>query len=120
MKRVLVCGGRDWDLQETTFNLLDQFAEKYPVAAVVHGGARGADTLAGRWAQERGLLCHVFPADWETHGRAAGPIRNQKMLTEGAPDYVIAFPGGAGTADMVRRATKARIRVWRACTEPLA
>ena len=52
-----------------------------------------------------------MPADWTKHGKAAGPIRNQKMLDE-CPDLVVAFPGGKGTADMVRRAMKAGIDCW--------
>jgi hypothetical protein len=45
-----------------------------------------------------------FPANWKVYGRAAGPIRNMKMLLEGKPDLVVAFPGGIGTADMVKKA----------------
>ena len=50
-----------------------------------------------------------FPADWAKHGKAAGPIRNAEMLTEFLPDYIVAFPGGKGTADMLRKAEKARV-----------
>jgi hypothetical protein len=49
-------------------------------------------------------------ADWSI-GRKAGPIRNQRMLDEHAPDLVVAFPGGRGTADMVRRARKSGVEV---------
>jgi hypothetical protein len=51
-------------------------------------------------------------ADWNTHGRAAGPIRNQRMLDEVKPELVVAFPGGRGTADMVRRAREAGVNVY--------
>ena len=47
--------------------------------------------------------------DWKKYGKKAGPLRNQQMLEEGKPDLVVAFPGGNGTADMVRRAKKANI-----------
>jgi hypothetical protein len=53
----------------------------------------------------------VYPADWAKHGRAASPIRNQQMLDEGRPNLVVAFPGGRGTADMVRRARSAGVEV---------
>ena len=33
------------------------------------------------------------------------------MLDEGQPDLVLAFPGGSGTLDMMRRAIKAKILV---------
>jgi hypothetical protein len=52
----------------------------------------------------------AFPADWKRHGKSAGPLRNQEML-DAAPDLVIAFPGGRGTADMVRRAKSVNVKV---------
>ena len=80
-------------------------------ARVVHGGAAGADTLAHTWAMRLGLEVDMMAADWATHGLAAGPIRNQQMLTDAKPDLVVAFPGGRGTADMVSRARHARVQV---------
>ena len=53
----------------------------------------------------------MYPADWDTHGRGAGPIRNKQMLEEGKPDLVIAFPGGKGTANMIGQAKEAGIPV---------
>jgi hypothetical protein len=81
------------------------------VDAIIHGGARGADSMAGEFANETGIEEIVFPADWKMYGRRAGPIRNQQMLDEGKPDLVVAFPGGRGTADMVGRARTAGIEV---------
>jgi len=63
------------------------------------------------WARIKEVAVQVFPADWETHGKAAGPIRNQRMLDEGRPDLVVAFPGGRGTSDMVARAKRAGVEV---------
>lgn len=80
-------------------------------SVVIHGGARGADSLAGEVATKAGVPVEVYPAQWEKHGRRAGPIRNQQMLDEGRPDVVLAMPGGVGTADMVRRAKAAGLRV---------
>jgi hypothetical protein len=67
--------------------------------------------MAGEWADVFGVPFRIFPANWKKHGRAAGPMRNQQMLDEGKPDLVIAFPGGSGTADMVRRAKAAGVPV---------
>ena len=75
----------------------------------ITGGA--ADTLAAEWAQARAIPCRLFLADWTTHGRAAGPIRDQAMLDTGKPDLVVAFVGDRGTADMVRRAREAGVLV---------
>lgn len=106
--RLLVCGGRDFVDREAAFRYLDGWVEGgAKVDVVIHGAARGADTLAGEWAAARGIPVLEFPADWKTHGKKAGPIRNQQMLDEGKPNFVVAFPGGAGTADMVGRAKAA-------------
>lgn len=115
MKRVLVCGGREFD----NWNRLVSAMERngvFPIntVAIIQGGAKGADFLAKTWAKSVGIPVDEYPADWKTHGKAAGGIRNQKMLDEGKPDLVIAFPGGAGTADMVRRAEKAGVPVTKA------
>lgn len=84
---------------------------KEPIRRVIQGGANGADLLARRWSEYKGIECLTFHAKWSRHGPSAGPIRNQQMIDEGKPDLVVAFPGGRGTADMVRRARIAGIRV---------
>lgn len=108
--RVLVCGGRDYTSCATLFAILDQVHRLKPVTCIIAGEAHGADTLARHWAQSRGVAFEGYPADWQKHGKSAGYIRNKQMLTEGCPDKVIAFPGGRGTADMVRQARKAGLR----------
>ena len=115
--RVLVCGGRNFDDRSAMARVLRRFKPAIPTDddlaehVIITGGASGADELAAQYAEVFGIRLRVYPADWKTHGRAAGPIRNQKMLDEGKPDLVIAFPGGRGTADMVRRAKAAGIPV---------
>ena len=78
-----------------------------PQTMILHGGARGADTLAGQAAQAVGLPCHVFPAKWNQYGRQAGFIRNIQMLDQ-KPDLVLAFWDGLsqGTAHTIREALK--------------
>ena len=107
---VLVCGGRDYS-DYALFCWHMHEIGKGGIKSVIHGAAPGADTLAGAWAKEHGVPVKAYPAAWNIHGRGAGPIRNQHMLDDGKPDLVIAFPGGRGTADMVRRANKAGIPV---------
>jgi hypothetical protein len=110
--RVLVCGGRDFDnviwLRE---RLEDVHLRQGNITVLIHGGATGADALAAAWARARDISIRVYRADWARHGKAAGPIRNTKMLVDGKPDLVVAFPGGRGTADMVRQARTAGVRV---------
>lgn len=108
--RVLVCGGRDYRDKAFLWSVLDGLGP--PAASeIISGMAPGADSYAAEWAQRFGFPLHKFHADWKTHGKAAGPIRNQRMLDEGKPDLVVAFPGGRGTADMVRRARSAGVPV---------
>lgn len=114
--RVLVCGGRDFQDRASISMMLEPYrpanaAMDASEHVLILGGALGADTLAEQWADVWGVRKRVFPADWKTHGKAAGPLRNQRMLDEGKPDVVIAFPGGRGTADMVRRARAAGLQV---------
>lgn len=118
---VLVCGGRNYSNRGLVFKTLDEIGPK----AVVHGACgvdaddpywldmKGADDIADDWACRRGVEKHRRPAAWKRLGRKAGPIRNQQMLDEfaGRIALVVAFPGESGTADMVRRAKKAGIRV---------
>jgi hypothetical protein len=110
--RVLVCGGRGYSNVERVYEVLDGLHHSKPITCIIEGGAKGADYLACRWSAARGLDQHFrFSADWELHGKAAGPKRNQRMIDEGKPDIVVAFPGGTGTADMVMRAKAAGIPV---------
>lgn len=112
--RMLVCGGRDFDARTKAFDALDAANTKTPIALVIEGGARGADRIAREWAIARGRAYVTFPADWAHQGRAAGALRNARMLEVGRPHGVTAFPGGTGTEDMVKRAKAAGVPVWEA------
>jgi predicted Rossmann-fold nucleotide-binding protein len=110
--RVLVCGGRDFRDWELAREYLDRLHAEFGITCVIQGGARGADELADRWAGSwAGVNSEEYRAEWDEYGKGAGHIRNQRMLTEGNPHIVVAFPGGRGTADMVRRARAAGIEV---------
>jgi hypothetical protein len=99
---VLVCGGRDFTDRKLVFAVIAMIHNGFKIARIIEGGARGVDTFARAWAGLRDIERETFHADW-SRGLAAGPYRNAKMLREGAPDLGVAFPGGRGTADMVRR-----------------
>ncbi|MDF1599683.1 DUF2493 domain-containing protein [Mesorhizobium sp. YIM 152430] len=113
--RVLICGGRDFgtstDEKHWMLDQLTRLNAQHGFSAIIEGGAPGADTGARIFGEISSIPVETFRADWRKHGPAAGPIRNQRMIDEGKPDVVIAFPGGRGTADMVRRARTAGLRV---------
>lgn len=108
--RVIVTGGRDYDNYEhVARTLLHVWLENdRPQMIIVQGGAKGADAAARKMAKTQGFRCETFPADWSI-GRWAGPKRNQEIVDAGG-DLVVAFPGGTGTADCLRRAKAAGIR----------
>ncbi len=123
--RVLVCGGRMYGEQyldeasdaravkerDALRAFLSDFHSKTPISVLIHGVSKGADFWADNWAKAYGVKVAPFKADWRTHGKGAGPIRNKRMLEEGRPDIVVAFPGGRGTLDMCGRARAIGLRV---------
>jgi predicted Rossmann-fold nucleotide-binding protein len=111
--RLVVCGGRDYADVWAVHKTLTRLHAERGIAAIIQGGAKGADELARIWASEHDIPVETFDADWKQHGKAAGPIRNGVMLAESKPDGVVAFPGGRGTADCVRQAEAAGLTVWR-------
>ena len=109
--RILVCGGRDYGDCQALSDALDAVHAEHPVTQLIHGAARGADSLAAAWARSRGIPALAFPADWKKDGKAAGFVRNARMLRNGCPELVVAFPGGKGTAHMVHLAKQSGVPV---------
>jgi predicted Rossmann-fold nucleotide-binding protein len=108
--RVLVCGGRNYVDRDAVYRELDATAAKHGWLTIIEGGAAGADRLGRKWAKLHFHGVVTVEADWPTYGKAAGPIRNARMLSEAKPDLVLAFPGGVGTMDMVRQAREAGVK----------
>ena len=81
------------------------------IEAIISGGARGADALAARFAYCHSLPLITLRADWKTHGRKAGPIRNSEIVA--LADVLVAFWDGisAGTRDSIAKARAAGKRV---------
>lgn len=111
MTRVLVCGGRDYADMNRVYEVLGRLHARTPFSLLINGAARGADTLAQMWATRQRIPTEQYPANWDVYGNRAGPIRNQRMLSESRPDIVVAFKGGDGTQDMIDRAHKAKLPV---------
>ena len=108
--RLLISGDRKW---KNKFLVKDTITYLLP-EVIIHGGAPGADELAGITAKELGIEVLQFNAEWGRYGRGAGPIRNQRMIDEGKPDLIVAFHDditkSSGTADMLIKAEECDIR----------
>jgi len=109
--KVLVSGGRDYSNKGKVYDVLDRLHSQRPIEVIVHGGSTGADALAHQWAEERGVLTSVYPANWKKHGRAAGPVRNRQMLEEEYPHGVVTFAGGPGTRNLINEAKKRELPI---------
>jgi hypothetical protein len=108
--RVIIAGGRDYHEYDTLIDAVNESG--FLIETVVSGGATGVDALGERFAKESGLLLEVFPADWKTHGKAAGPIRNRQMA-KNAEALIALWDGNSrGTKNMIETATKLGLKVY--------
>ncbi len=116
MRIRLITGGRHYKNRQKLRDVLDE--EKPDM--IVHGNCvTGADMLARQWASDNDKPQLVWPAEWDQHGHAAGPLRNEAMVrwVKQEEDLcrddvkVIAFSGGDGTADCVAQARAAGLEV---------
>ena len=100
---IIVCGGRDYMDADQVFKSLDRLHAICPIDLVLHGAQTGADTHGENWAKAREINYFGLPAKWKKYGLSAGPRRNAELLTLPGIHFTIAFPGGTGTADMVKK-----------------
>ena len=112
--KVLITGDRNWTNRAVIRHVLLNTLPDNSI--IVHGGARGADSIAGEIAKKWDIKVLVYPAQWDSYGTSAGPIRNRQMLKEN-PDIklVLAFHNNIneskGTKDMCSIADKQGIPV---------
>jgi hypothetical protein len=119
--RIIVCGGRDFVNVPLLWRVLDQLdsdSGPHGISVVIEGASddvtgpyKGADYWAHQWAMARGKPTIRQHADWKQYGRSAGPRRNGVMLKEHGPEWLVAFPGGKGTANMISQAQDAGVYV---------
>ena len=104
--KVIIAGGRDFDDYALMKRKLDHLFSKRMPDEIVEGGARGADSLAADYAMENRIDLIEVKADWDTHGKAAGHIRNAAMADYGT--HLVAFWDGVsrGTKNMIETAKK--------------
>ena len=103
--RIIVAGSRNFDCYWLLESKLDFYIGDHQLVQIVSGTARGADQLGEKYAENRGLSIERFPADWDTHGKRAGYIRNEQMAKY-ATHAVIFWDGRSkGTASMIKLCT---------------
>lgn len=125
MSKLLVAGSRgitDDDLvRHSIREALTQWGVK--PTTLIHGGATGVDTLAGRWATDLELEVLIFPARWEKYGKAAGYRRNLEMVD--ACDYGLVIwdgqsKGSTHTMNLLERSGKPwKVVEWTVKTPPI-
>lgn len=109
-KRIIIAGCRDYTNYDEAKKFIADSIMKFQMGnawILLSGECRGADQLGESFALENGWEIEAFPAEWKKYGRAAGPIRNQKMVA--ACDAVVCFWDGKskGTASLIEYAQKA-------------
>ena len=112
--RVIIAGGREFQDYALVKQKCDYYLQnklQTDTVVIVSGHATGADSLGERYASENGLSVELHPADWQRHGRAAGPIRNEEMAS--VADALIAFWDGQsrGTKNMIDTANAKGLKV---------
>lgn len=110
---VVVFGGRKAAYRDSyVFRVLDAYHASFGFTLLVEGGGKGTDRQAREWAISRNVPHKTCDADWDDYGGYAGPIRNRYMLEHYRPQLAIGFPGGPGTANMIKQVRERIKRGW--------
>ena len=110
--KTIIAGSRDFNDYHMLIAKLAHFRKSNEITEVVSGGASGADATGEAWAKSEGIPIKLFPADWDSHGRAAGPIRNRQMA-EYADQLIAVWNGTSrGTKNMIEEMHKRKKPVY--------
>lgn len=106
--KLAVIGSRDFTNYQLLKRYLDEFQKEYPFDTIISGGARGADSLAEKYAKANNLAFFSYLAEWEMYGARAGFVRNKEIIRNA--DMIIAFWDGTsrGTLHSIKLAEKQR------------
>lgn len=108
--KLIIAGGRNYKFTADDGDHLYKLDENEGISEVVSGGSTGADYEGECWGHVNMIEVTYFKADWKTHGKAAGPIRNRQMAEYA--DALAVFHGGRGTANMVKTAKELGLTVY--------
>lgn len=108
--KVIIAGSRNI----TSFAVVEAAIKQsgFEITEVVSGRCRGVDLLGEDWAKRNGIPVKPFPADWDKHGKSAGPIRNMQMAEYAEALIAIPKAHSKGTKDMIRRAEAWRLKIY--------
>lgn len=117
--KVLVTGSRYYNDVSTVWRILDSTNSIVGGISLLIDGASddvtgpyiGADYWSHQWACAHNIPTSRYHAQWKIQGKAAGPIRNKRMLDEAKPEILVAFPGNNGTRNMIELCQKAKINI---------
>jgi len=104
--KIIVAGSRDFNDKKLLFSKVDKIKISLNISEIVSGTARGADTLGEQYAEENGLKCTKFSAEWDLYGKSAGHKRNSLMGEY--TDYALVFWDGKsrGSKNMIETMKK--------------
>lgn len=110
--KVIVAGSRNITDKNVVGDAMQNSGWDIEVSEIVHGGARGVDSLAEFWAWLFKIKCKIFYPDWDKYGKAAGPIRNREMAKYA--DALVAIWDGKsrGTKNMIEEAKKRNLKIY--------
>lgn len=110
--KTIIAGSRTFNDYNLLKSKLDYYRQNNTITQIVSGGAAGADTLGEKYSDENDIDLVIMRADWDTHGRAAGPIRNRKMA-EYAEVLIAVWDGQSrGTKNMIEEMNKLKKPVF--------
>lgn len=110
--RCIIAGSREGFTVGDVERAVEQSGWADEITTVLSGGARGVDRDGEEWARLNSKILVIHPADWNRHGKRAGPIRNAQMAQEA--DALIALWDGVspGTQSMIAIARQRGLRVF--------
>jgi hypothetical protein len=101
--KVIIAGSRHMPIEDYPLIHRAVLASGFNLTEVVSGHAKGADQLGEFYAKQKQLPCRIFPADWHTYGKAAGPIRNKQMMEYSDAAIVFIWDNSRGSANMIKQ-----------------
>lgn len=113
--KIIVAGPRDYNNTNHIFNTIIKFIKQLNLdkrnITIISGGAKGVDSIAIDFAKYYSLPYQIFPADWNTYGKSAGPIRNTEMA-KNAQVLIAFYNGSKGTTNMINTAKKNGLKIF--------